>query len=514
MAAADASSQKKSDQKSSVLQNGNFRWLWFSYTITTIGEQFTIIALPWLAVQMSGDAMDLGSVLALAVLPRVMLILFGGALVDKYSPKRILLYSKVLSSCTLMALIASVWYGWLTIDILYLATFMYGLASALDLPASQSYPPLVVDQEHIPAANSLQMATRQIGIILIPMIGGLIIAALSINTDASFVLTQDYTLLHGIAAVLAIDVVCYLLSSLVIAFNIKLKPVIKNQTDTDESLLNKISDGFRYIFRDKPLRALIFYMLLTSVFANGIMRVCIPYIADKNDTYGADLMGWLLGAQAIGAMIGMAISGLRPQMKLISLGLTVVALDLIVSAVLIGMAYTHATLIAMFALLPVFGMANGISQVKVFSWVQTRVERQYLGRAMAVVMFINIAIAAASPLLAGYVLSVADLYTLFVFVGGGLAGTALLGALLFNMLNVGRHDDSRQPGDPEAANNEPAADSVAEAVAESGDEQAANTKNTAQEENTNQEENASQEESPDIAAHIATETTKSTVQQP
>jgi len=504
MAAADASSQKKSDQKSSVLQNGNFRWLWFSYTITTIGEQFTIIALPWLAVQMSGDAMDLGSVLALAVLPRVMLILFGGALVDKYSPKRILLYSKLLSSCTLMTLIASIWYGWLTIDILYLVTFMYGLASALDLPASQSYPPLVVDQEHIPAANSLQMATRQIGIILIPMIGGLIIAALSVNSDASFVLTQDYTLLHGIAVVLAIDVVCYLLSSLVIGFNIKLKPVLKDQTNADESLLDKISDGFSYIFRDKQLRSLIFYMLLTSVFANGIMRVCIPYMADKNETYGADLMGWLLGAQAIGAMIGMAISGLRPQMKLISLGITVLVLDLIVSAVLIGMAYSHAMLIAMFALLPIFGMANGISQVKVFSWVQARVERQYLGRAMAVVMFINIAIAAASPLLAGYVLSQANLYTLFVFVGAGLAGTALLGALLFNMLNVGRHDDSLQPGESEAANNEP----TAESGTEPGDALEANTKNTAQEESASHEENA------DIAAHIATETTESTVKQP
>jgi len=130
--------------------------------------------------------------------------------------------------------------------------------------------------------------------------------------------------------------------------------------------------------------------------------------------------------------------------------------------------------------------------VKVFSWVQARVERQYLGRAMAVVMFINIAIAAASPLLAGYVLSQANLYTLFMFVGAGLAGTALLGALLFNMLNVGRHDDSLQPGEPEAANNEQSAESVTE----SGDEKAANTKNTAQ------------EESADIAAHIATETTQ------
>lgn len=473
MAAADASPQNKS-----VLQNGNFRWMWFSYTITTIGDQFTILALPWLAVQMSGDALDLGSVLAMAILPRVMLILFGGALVDKYSPKRILLYSKILSACTLITLISSIWYGWLTIDILYIATFMYGIASALDLPASQSYPPLVVDQDQIPAANSLQMATRQIGIILIPMIGGLIIAALSTDSSESFVLTQDYTLLHGIAVVLGIDVICYLMSSLVIGFKIKLKPVLKDENEAQESIFDKISDGFRYTFRDVQLRSFVLYLLLTSVFANGIMRVCIPYMADKNDTYGADLMGWLLGAQALGAMIGMAISGFKPQMKIVSLGITILVLDLIVSGVLVAMAYTHTELMAVFALLMLFGMANGISQVKGFSWIQARVDKQYLGRTMAVVMFINIAIAAASPVLAGYVLSQADLYTLFTFVGAGLAGTALFGALLFNMLNVGRHDDTLQPGSESnqaaSSNSDDSADEI-----DSSDDNASNQGDTA-----------------------------------
>jgi MFS family permease len=76
-------------QRAALLRDPNFRWMLGGGAISVLGDQFTMIALPWLVLKLTGDALALGMVVALMSVPRAVLILFGGALVDRYSPKQV-----------------------------------------------------------------------------------------------------------------------------------------------------------------------------------------------------------------------------------------------------------------------------------------------------------------------------------------------------------------------------------------------------------------------------------------
>src|SRR5215468_4020006 len=81
-------------QKSaSPLSVRNFRLLWIGEGISLLGDQFYLIALPWLVLQLTGSALALGTVLALAAIPRAVFMLIGGALVDRYSPRSVMFAS-------------------------------------------------------------------------------------------------------------------------------------------------------------------------------------------------------------------------------------------------------------------------------------------------------------------------------------------------------------------------------------------------------------------------------------
>ena len=83
----------------------DFRLLWIGEGISLLGNQFHFIALSWLTLQLTGSGLALGSVLMVGAIPRAILMLFGGVLSDKYSPRRIILISN-LSRATVVGIIA------------------------------------------------------------------------------------------------------------------------------------------------------------------------------------------------------------------------------------------------------------------------------------------------------------------------------------------------------------------------------------------------------------------------
>ena len=66
----------------SLLRVRNFRLLWIGEAISLVGDQFYLIALPWLVLQLTGDGLVVGTVLALVGIPRALFILVGGAFTD------------------------------------------------------------------------------------------------------------------------------------------------------------------------------------------------------------------------------------------------------------------------------------------------------------------------------------------------------------------------------------------------------------------------------------------------
>jgi len=69
-----------------VLGIRNLRLLWIGEGISVLGSQFYIIAMPWLVLKLTDDPFKMGTVLALAGIPRAFFMLLGGALTDRFSP--------------------------------------------------------------------------------------------------------------------------------------------------------------------------------------------------------------------------------------------------------------------------------------------------------------------------------------------------------------------------------------------------------------------------------------------
>jgi MFS family permease len=97
-----------------LFKDSNFRWMTGGAFLSMLGDQFTLIALPWLVLQMTDDTLVLGTVLALISIPRALFILIGGALVDRHSPKRVLMVSKYVNLVLLATLAGLVLAGMLT----------------------------------------------------------------------------------------------------------------------------------------------------------------------------------------------------------------------------------------------------------------------------------------------------------------------------------------------------------------------------------------------------------------
>lgn len=109
-----------------------------------LGDQFTLVALPWLVLRMTGDPLVLGTVLAVISVPRALLLLVGGALVDRYSPKRVLMLTKHVNTVLLGVLAALVAAGSLSLWMVYALAAGIGVATAFSIPAGTSMLPHVV----------------------------------------------------------------------------------------------------------------------------------------------------------------------------------------------------------------------------------------------------------------------------------------------------------------------------------------------------------------------------------
>ncbi len=80
----------------SIFRQRDFKLLWIGEAISLIGDQFYMIALPWLVLQLTGNALAMGTVLALAGIPRALFMLVGGALTDRFTPRMVMLASNLL----------------------------------------------------------------------------------------------------------------------------------------------------------------------------------------------------------------------------------------------------------------------------------------------------------------------------------------------------------------------------------------------------------------------------------
>jgi MFS family permease len=405
-----------------VLRNRNFRLLWLGEGISILGDQFYLIALPWLVLQLTGDSLAMGTVLATAGIPRALFMLVGGALTDRSSPRRLMLVSN-LFRLTLVAVLAGlVLGGVIQLWMVYAFALLFGLADAFFYPAQNAIVPQLVDGEQLQAGNALIQGTAQLGLFLGPVLAGTLIALLDGRSTAGI---QN---MRGLGIAFGIDALSFVASAATLTLiNAGQSHMKAGNAAAVKSVLVSIREGLSYVWHDVPLRIIFFVVAAINVLVSGPISVGIPVLADARLPEGAAAFGLVMSAYGGGALLGILLAGVLPKPAPQHMAVRLLRITTLLGVGLGILGLSSSTVVSALAGL-MMGTVNGYINVLFITWLQGRTPQTMLGRMMSVLMFAGVGLNPVSTALAGALLDV-NATALFLVTGSLLAGIVLLSTI-------------------------------------------------------------------------------------
>jgi len=379
MAAASISAPSAPPAAQHPLRERNFRMLWAGSAISAVGDQFYLVALPWVVLQLTGSAVAVGTILMAVAIPRAALMLFGGALTDRISARRILMSTASVRTLLVTVIGFLLWWHWLQLWQLYVLGFFFGVADAFAWPAATTLLPSVVKREQLVAANSVFQTTGQLTTIVAPAPAGLVIKAL------------------GTAWAFFIDAISFLF---IIAALWRLPDPPKAASAAKPPVWRSILDGIAYVRRDVPLRSLILVAAMLNFCISGPMGVGLPYLV-KTKFGSAAAYGLVISAMAAGGLIGALLAGI---LKIKRRGLLLLGACVVISAGIASMGLLgHLWSIA--AVLVLLGSSAGVANVHIAAWIQQRIDATVRGRVFSVLMLGNFGLIPVSLAVAGLLIA-------------------------------------------------------------------------------------------------------------
>jgi MFS family permease len=359
------------------MRNPGFRLLWTGRAISVLGDQFYLVALPWLILQHINSAVTLGTIMMTAALPQTCLMLVGGVMSDRISPRRILLTTTSARMLCVALIGALAWFHVLQLWQIYALVFLFGVADAFALPASQAFLPSLVDSEQLASANSITQITQQLATIIGPAPAGFVVRSL------------------GTAVAFFIDAVSFLF---VIAALWRLPDPPKPAASPKRAgMLRSILDGLAHIKDDTALSSLLLVAAALNFSLSGPVSIGIVWMSKQ--TFGTPVaLSVCVSAVAAGGIIGAILAGVfKSRMR----GRLLVAVSGLIALCTAPLG-SLASLWALAADLLIMSMAAGYLNVQIIAWLQQRVDREYRGRTMSVVMFAAVGLQPLSLALAGF----------------------------------------------------------------------------------------------------------------
>jgi MFS family permease len=361
------------------LRNPNYRLLWMGGTVSAAGDQFYMVALPWLILQLTGSGVVMGGIMMMGAIPRSVLMLLGGAVTDRVSPRKVLMTTASARTVLVASLAALVFAHQQHLWQLYFIAFFFGIADAFAAPAAQAFLPSIVAKEQLPAANSVSQATGQITTMAVPGPAGMLVAAL------------------GTAWAFFIDAVSFLF---ILAALWKLPdPPKADPAKSRKNMIRSIQDGLLYVKNDVPLRSLMLLVAVLNFCIAGPFSVGIAFVSKRQ--FGSPMAyGLLMSSLAAGSLAGLLLAGVW---KLRRRGRLLLAVSVLIALCTASIGLLHQ-LWSLALVLFVMCAAAGFLNVQLVSWFQQRVERPMLGRVMSVLMFASVGLIPFSIAAAGVII--------------------------------------------------------------------------------------------------------------
>ena len=384
----------------------DFRLLFAGETLSVLGDQFHFVALTWLAIQLTGSGLVLGTVLMTAAIPRAVFMLVGGAFSDRFSPRTLMLASNAIRGVVVGVLAVLVLSGRAELWHLYILAGTFGVVDAFFYPALNTIVPMLVPERQLSPANALVQGAQQIMGLIGPALAGAMIAI--VQTGPAF----------------AIDAVSFGVAAFALLLITGGRRHADQATDGDRpGVLATIASGVRAAWADPPVRSMV---LLTAAFNfafTGPISVGLAFLADHRFDGGSAAFGLLFSAFGGGAVIGAIAAGsIRPRR--LGLIVMVIAIMLGIGLALIGLAPTLSVALAIIA---VMGVLIGFINVQAIAWLQSHIAEDMRGRVMSLVTLGSVGLAPISLAIAGALVDLGAVTLTFVAAGAIVIVAAVAG---------------------------------------------------------------------------------------
>ncbi|MEU6947141.1 MFS transporter [Streptomyces sp. NPDC046316] len=269
-----------------LLRERTFRRYWTGQTVSLVGDQISLIAIPLAAVLVLGaDAAEMSWLKTAELLPALLLNLPLGAWADRQAKRRrAMIAADLARAALLLTLPAAYLLDALTLGQLYVVAFGVGALAVLFEACNASLFVALVPPERYVQANSLTNGSRSMAWLAGPSAGGVLVQ----------VLTAPIAMVA--------DALTYLVSAGYLA---RIRPVEPPPAPVGKG---HFTEGLRWLVRERSMRAL-FAASGTIQFFNYMFHTLFVLYATVELGLSAGVLGAVLGAGAVGGLIGAACSG-------------------------------------------------------------------------------------------------------------------------------------------------------------------------------------------------------------
>ncbi|UPJ16041.1 MFS transporter [Bacillus cereus] len=345
-----------------LLKNTNFLFLWAATLFSSFALAFFTFSQTWYIAKTLNLEASLGVVFVALSVPRLIFMIIGGAVADKFPKKNIMFYSNIIRAILVATILTWFIVGDVTLYTFALFALFFGLADAFFWSADGSILPELVEKSRLTQANSLTQMTNQASVILGPVLGGILIKFTNYETIFSI------TILLLIVAAILVQ---------------KIQFTMPELKDTDKGMFTSIKEGILYVKESPFLSTFLICSAFLNLFLIGPMQVGFPLFV-KNVLHGDSLQFSYLEASVGGGMaIGAVIVGLKNINR--RRGLFCIIMMLLSGVFFLAINFStvlwQALLAGMF-----YGITIAMAIVPLMAMIQSTVKEEMMGRVMSLLM--------------------------------------------------------------------------------------------------------------------------------
>ena len=408
----------------------NYLPMWVGQAVSLLGSGLVQFALVWYMTEKTGSATVLAMATFVALLPRVLLGPFAGALVDRLNRKAIMIISDSAVALATFALVVSFHLGITQIWHIYAALFVRSLCGSFQGPALQASVSLMVPREHFARLGGINQAMFGVIDIVSPPLGALLISVMTMQS------------------VLAIDLVTAAIAIALLAFLVHVpQPASVSTTEalTPKRVLADVRNGLKYAVGWSGMFKVIVMASLINMLASPAFSL-LPLMVTKVYGKGAADVAWLESALGLGVVAGGLLLGVWGGFKRKTATTLTGLLGMGVGITILGLTDRSTYMLAV-GMMGVVGLMNSFANGALGAIMQTKIPPEMQGRIFTVIGSLSSAASPLGMLLAAPVAEPLGIRAGYLFAGIFCAAMGLYGFIERDVYTL----EDQEPGGKLAA---------------------------------------------------------------